>query len=157
MCLLIHRAKCLFFVFLWLDSISIFSCVSHSRCASSLMRTRSRAISSISRSVSAEVGAWRAIRSERLRASSIFFFMGSSASKLRTGERGDVTGGLLPVEGDRNSKGWGDRGEFLEMLGRLLEGLKEVRFIPFDVFSFCMLVDASKRRSAPCLTSFCLR
>ena len=66
--------------------------------------------------------------------------MGSSASKLRTGERGDVTGGLLPVEGDRNSKGWGDRGEFLEMLGRLLEGLKEVRFIPF--FLFCMLVDA---------------
>ena len=45
------------------------------------------------------------------------------------------------MEGDRNSKGWGDRGEFLEMLGRLLEGLKEVRFIPFDVFSFCMLVE----------------
>ena len=73
--------------------------------------------------------------------------MGSSASKLRTGERGDVTGGLLPVEGDRNSKGWGDRGEFLEMLGRLLEGLKEVRFIPFDVFSFCRTFACSWTRA----------
>ena len=81
--------------------------------------------------------------------------MGSSASKLRTGERGDVTGGLLPVEGDRNSKGWGDRGEFLEMLGRLLEGLKEVRFIPFDVFSFCMLVDARGSKRRPHILLFC--
>jgi hypothetical protein len=53
--------------------------------------------------------------------------MGSSASKFSTGERGDVAGGLLPMEGNRNSKGWGE--SCLDKLGRFSEGLKEVRLI----------------------------
>jgi hypothetical protein len=53
--------------------------------------------------------------------------MGSSASKFSTGERGDVTGGLLPMEGNRNSKGRGE--SCLDTLGRFSEGLKELRFI----------------------------
>ena len=53
--------------------------------------------------------------------------MGSSASKFSTGERGDVAGGLLPMEGNRNSKGWGE--SCLDKLGRFSEGLKELRFI----------------------------
>jgi hypothetical protein len=53
--------------------------------------------------------------------------MGSSASKFSTGERGDVAGGLLPMEGNRNSKDWGE--SCLDKLGRFSEGLKEVRLI----------------------------
>jgi hypothetical protein len=53
--------------------------------------------------------------------------MGSSASKFSTGERGDVAGGLLPMEGNRNSKDWGE--SCLDKLGRFSEGLKEVCLI----------------------------
>jgi hypothetical protein len=60
--------------------------------------------------------------------------MGSSASKFSTGERGDVAGGLLPMEGNRNSKDWGE--SCLDKLGRFSEGLKEVR-----------LIDQSKKRN----------
>jgi hypothetical protein len=60
--------------------------------------------------------------------------MGSSASKFSTGERGDVAGGLLPMEGNRNSKDWGE--SCLDKLGRFSEGLKEVR-----------LIDQSKKES----------
>jgi hypothetical protein len=38
-----------------------------------------------------------------------------------------VAGGLLPMEGNRNSKDWGE--SCLDKLGRFSEGLKEVRLI----------------------------